>query len=90
MSSGITLRESSTHDDAITVQHFHAMWLGMAYPEDKLRPDFESQTLNFVAEARQHKQYKSFIAETVGKPVGSVCCQLFTGLYPLVFVESGR
>ena len=90
MAAKITVREASSRDDTTTVQHFRGMWLGMAYPEDKLRPDFAEQTLHFIAEARQLKQYKAFIAEADGKAVGSVCCQLFGGLYPLVFVESAR
>ena len=90
MAANITIREASSRDDTTTVQHFRGMWLGMAYPEDKLRPDFAEQTLHFIAEARQLKHYKAFIAEADGKAVGSVCCQLFGGLYPLVFVESAR
>lgn len=87
---GIRIREALPDDVATTARHLHSMWLGMSYPADKLRPDFEQQTLSFISDARQHKQYKSFIAEVDGRPVGTVCCQLFMGLYPLVFVESDR
>ncbi|KAL0054902.1 hypothetical protein WJX82_003970 [Trebouxia sp. C0006] len=66
------------------------MWVGMSFPEEELAPDFEEQTLQFIAEARQFRQYKAFIAEADGKPAGSVSCQLFGGLYPLVFAESAR
>ena len=90
MAAEITYREGCSRDDATVVKHFHGMWVGMTYPEDQLAPDFEEQTLQFIAEARQFRQYKAFIAEADDKPAGSVSCQLFTGLYPLVFVESAR
>ena len=90
MASCLRLRDASREDDVIIVQHFRGMWLGMGYPQNKLRPDFEKQTMDFIAEACQYRQYKAFIAEADSKPVGSVSCQLFGGLYPLVFVESDR
>lgn len=87
---GMTIRNASPDDDLTTVKHFHNMWLGMSYPADKLRSDFQQQTLNFISDARETKRYRSFIAEVDDHPVGSVCCQLFMGLYPLVFKESDR
>lgn len=84
------MREATQNDDSVTTKHFYEMWLGMSYPADKLRSDFEQQTLNFISDARETKQYRSFIAEVDGHPVGTVCCQLFMGLYPLVFMESDR
>lgn len=86
----ITIREASPDDNLVTVQHLYNMWLGMSYPADKLRSDFQQQTLNFISSARETKQYRSFIAEVDGQPVGTVCCQLFVGLYPLVFKEPDR
>ncbi|DBA70376.1 TPA: hypothetical protein ACH3X2_011792 [Trebouxia sp. C0005] len=46
--------------------------------------------ITYREDARQFKQYKAFLAEADGKPAGSVSCQLFSGLYPLVFLESAR
>lgn len=87
---GTIIRQATPDDDLVTTEHFYNMWLGMSYPADKLRPDFQQQTMKFISDARQHKQYKSFVADMHGKPVGTVCCQLYTGLYPLVFEESDR
>ena len=86
----VNIRQATPEDDLVTTEHFHNMWLGMSYPADKLRPDFQEQTMNFITDARQRKQYRSFIAEIGGTPVGTVCCQLYMGLYPLVFEESDR
>lgn len=86
----VTIRDATPDDDLVTAKHLYNMWLGMSYPEDKLRSDFQQQTLNFISDARETKQYRSFIAEVDGHPVGTVCCQLFMGLYPLVFKESDR
>ena len=86
----IVIREALAADDKLTAKHFYSMWLGMSYPADKLRPDFEQQTLVFISDSRQRKHYNSFVAEADGVPVGTVCCQLFEGLYPLVFMESDR
>lgn len=90
MVAEVTYREGCSKDDATVVHYFHGMWVGMSFPEEELAPDFEEQTLQFIAEARQFRQYKAFIAEADGKPAGSVSCQLFGGLYPLVFAESAR
>lgn len=87
---GAKIRQATPEDDLVTTEHFYSMWLGMSYPADKLRPEFQQQTLRFIADARQQKQYKCFIAEMHGTPVGTVCCQLYMGLYPLVFEESDR
>lgn len=87
---GVEIRQATPEDDLVTTEHFYNMWLGMSYPADKLRPDFQQQTLRFISDARQQKQYKCFIAEMHGTPVGTVCCQLYMGLYPLVFEESDR
>lgn len=86
----ITIRDATSDDDMVTVKHLYNMWSGMSYPADKLRSDFRQQTLDFICDARETKQYRSFIAEVDGHPVGTVCCQLFMGLYPLVFKESDR
>ena len=87
---GLSLREATSDDDPVTSKHYYNMWLGMSYPADKLHPDFEQRTVAFITDARRQKDYMSFMAEINGTPVGTVCCQLFGGLYPLVFRESDR
>ena len=85
--SAIGYREADEHDDELTAKFCVAQWTGMGFAEEDLLPDATNRTLRFVREARRDLQFTSFVAEVEGTPVGSACCQLFAGLYPLIFKE---
>ena len=85
--STVDYREADERDDETTANFCVAQWTGMGFAEEELLPDATDRTLRFVKEARRDLQFTSFIAEVGGVPVGSACCQLFAGLYPLIFKE---
>lgn len=92
MSSHSTLcvRAASPSEDTLIADHFYQMWHDNNVPEDLIRPNWQSITLEFIEQARQTLSYQAFVAEVEGRVVGSASCQLFAGLYPLVLSQQYR
>ncbi|MCD8485732.1 MAG: GNAT family N-acetyltransferase [Desertifilum sp.] len=85
-----SVREATLPEDPLIAQHFYQLWLAHQLTPDSLNPDWFNITLEFIVDARQRLSYQAFVAEVEGKVVGSASCQLFAGLYPLVFNEQYR
>ncbi|NEP17379.1 MAG: GNAT family N-acetyltransferase [Leptolyngbya sp. SIO4C1] len=81
----IQFRAAAATEDTIVAQHFYQMWRDLAVPADRLLPDWQSQTVEFIAQARNTLGFQAFIAiADTGEAVGSASCQIFSGLYPLI------
>jgi len=66
------------------------MWLDLEVPTSAMQPDWLDRTLRYIEQARRELDYAAFVAEVDGAVVGSVGCQRFAGLYPLVFTADYR
>ena len=88
--SNIEIKPTSSQEDSVIAHHFYQLWLDLDFTENYLDSDWQDKTFQYLDYARQNLQYQAFIAETEGKVVGSVGCQLFAGLYPLIFNEKSR
>lgn len=76
--------------DQIIVQHFYQLWLDNGVVPESIDPDWHKLTLEFIEQARHKLNFQAFIAQVDGKIVGSVSCQVFSGLYPLLFKQEYR
>lgn len=89
MSQNISIRQAKPEEDDLLADNFYLMW--QAYDMHKLvAENWKEQTLAFIKEARAQHKLTSFVAEQDGVVVGSASCQLFQGLYPVVFQEDKR
>ena len=86
----IEIRETIPQEDSIIAEHFYQLWLDVGVPENSIKPNHHSLTLEFITQARQNLSYKGFVAEVDSVIVGSASCQLFTGLYSLILEEEYR
>ena len=86
----LKIRETIPQEDSIIAEHFYQLWLDIGVPENSIKPNHHSLTLEFITQARQNLSYKSFVAEVDNIIVGSASCQLFTGLYSLILEEEYR
>lgn len=83
-------REARPDEDLIIVKHFYQLWRDNQVPAESIRSDWFDITLQFISQARRELEYKAFVAEVEGTVVGSVGCQLFAGLYPLILKDDYR
>jgi ribosomal protein S18 acetylase RimI-like enzyme len=88
--STIQFRAAHSEEDALIAHHFYQLWQDNQVSEQDIDPNWQLITLEFIAQARQTASYQAFVAEVGGQIVGSASCQLFAGLYPLLFVTSYR
>ena len=86
----LKIRETIPQEDSIIAEHFYQLWLDVGVPENSIKPNHHSLTLEFITQARQNLSYKGFVAEVDSVIVGSASCQLFTGLYSLILEEEYR
>ena len=86
----MTIRPTTSADDALIAQHFYQMWLDNQVPPEQIRSDWQSVISEFLTTARQHLGYQGFVAMTDKQIVGSVGCQLFAGLYPSLINQDQR
>ncbi len=84
------IREATDQEDELLAKHFYHMWRDNQVPGQNLRPDWPLITLQFIDHVRQSLSYRAYVAEVAGRVVGSVGCQLFDGLYPLIIAEQHR
>ena len=78
----VQIRPAGAADDALIAGHFHQMWRDNDVPESEIASDWQARVLEFLAEARERRDYQAFVAEAGGAPVGSAGGQRFGGLYP--------
>ncbi|MEM6430343.1 MAG: hypothetical protein AAF708_13965, partial [Deinococcota bacterium] len=68
---GVTLRVASREDDLTVAKFYHDMWADFDLA-DSLADDWQAQTLEFIAHAREQLDYTAFIAEQSDNRVPSV------------------
>lgn len=83
-------RAAYPEEDALIARHFYQLWRDNDVSEQDITPNWQPVTLDFIAQARQSLCYQAFVAEVDGFIVGSIGCQLFAGLYPLILAASHR
>lgn len=88
--SSVTIRPSLSTEDPLIAQHFYQMWIDNQVPAEQIRPDWQNVTLEFLATARDQLVYQGFVASIEDQIVGSVGCQLFSGLYPFLISQDQR
>lgn len=84
------IRQAAPQEDAFLAQHFYQLWRDNQVPEQNLLAEWSAITVEFIAQARKTLHYQAFIVEVDSQVVGSVGCQLFDGLYPLLISEEHR
>ena len=84
------IKSTTTKDDRFIAQHFYQLWLDNDFSAEQLQDNWLEITLDFIAKARQELSFQAWLVETEGKIIGSASCQLFSGLYPLVFKPEFR
>jgi GNAT superfamily N-acetyltransferase len=82
-----TLRDRDLNTIA---RHFYQLWLDNGVPETGIKPDWQEIIHTFTEGAIQELEYRAFIAEINGHAIGSVSCQLYSGLYPNALAEHQR
>lgn len=85
-----TVRNATPEDDVLLAKHFYQLWRDNDVADDAIRSDWQAVSCEFIDRARQELSFSAFIAEIDGIAVGSVSCQLFAGLYPLVLTDNYR
>jgi GNAT superfamily N-acetyltransferase len=88
--STVQFRAAYPQEDALIARHFYQLWQDNQVSEQDIAPNWQSISLDFIAQARQALCYQAFVAEVDGEIIGSVGCQLFAGLYPLILTASHR
>jgi ribosomal protein S18 acetylase RimI-like enzyme len=86
----INIREASLQEDLIIAQHFYQLWIDNEVPTESIKSDWSDLTIQFISQARQELYYKALVAEIDNIVIGSVSCQLFAGLYPIVLEDCYR
>ena len=85
-----TIRKAITEEDQIIAQHFYQLWLDNDFSSNQIKDNWLEETLQFIDKARQDLSFQSWVAEIDGQIIASASCQLFAGLYPLVFQSQYR
>lgn len=86
----LKIREANNNENNLIAEHFLQMWLDIGIFSDLIEPSCHDLTLQFIEQVQQNLSYKAFFAEVDNKIIGSVSCQLFAGLYPLILTEKQR
>lgn len=84
------VREALPQEDQLLARHFYQLWRDNQVPPQNLVDDWCAITVEFIANARETLHYRAFVVEVEAQVVGSVGCQLFSGLYPLILSEKQR
>lgn len=86
----IRIEPAKPGHDGIIAQHFYQLWRDNNIEPDLIRDDWLDTTLIFIQNARKKLKFQAFIARKENRIIGSVSCQLFTGLYPAVLKQEQR
>ncbi|MGH1346520.1 MAG: GNAT family N-acetyltransferase [Nannocystales bacterium] len=84
------IRAGNRGDDDFIAAAFRNMWLDIGVGAENLVADAEDRTVQFIENARANLDFRSFVAEVEGEPVGGAACQEFAGLYPNVLAAKHR
>ncbi|MGG6265421.1 GNAT family N-acetyltransferase [Leptolyngbya sp. AN03gr2] len=90
MNKPIEIRKAQCEEDGLIADHFYQMWLDNEVTPDSFASDWRDQILQFIDVARRSLDYQAFVAVAGDQVIGSVGCQRFAGLYPIVFKPSYR
>ncbi len=85
-----TIREGRDDEVDGLAEAFRSMWLDNEVPPEAIESDYRDRVRRFVADGRERAQLRFFVAESEGRIVGTVCAQLFDGLYPAILTEATR
>jgi GNAT superfamily N-acetyltransferase len=88
--ANLNIRAAIASEDSVIAEHFYQMWRANDVAADLIQSDWQETTLAFIQHARQTLSYAAFVAMIDDRVVGSVSCQLFAGLYPLILQEQQR
>jgi ribosomal protein S18 acetylase RimI-like enzyme len=86
----IEIRKARPGEDGLIADHFYQMWRENQVAPDGFAVDWRNQVLQFIDGARQSLNYQAFVAVARNQIIGSVGCQRFEGLYPIVFNPAYR
>lgn len=90
MENVLHIREALLAEDTLIAEHFYKMWRDNDVSANFFESNWRKITLEFIDRARQELSYQAFVAELDGRVVGSIGCQLFAGLYPLILTPEYR
>jgi ribosomal protein S18 acetylase RimI-like enzyme len=90
MKSNFLVREAIPREDWLIAEHFYKLWLDNQVLPESIKTNYREITLEFIKNARQKLDFKAYFAEIEGQIIGSISCQLFEGLYPLILSDSYR
>lgn len=88
--STVQVRAATAEEDSLIAAHFRQMWLDLDVSSAAIEPDWLHITRQYIEQARQTLNFQAFVAEAAGQVVGSVSCQRFAGLYPLILKPEHR
>lgn len=90
MTSSFLIRPATLQEDPLIAKHFAQLWRDNHIPEECIKSDWRRITQNFIEDARKTLKFQAFITELDNAIVGSVSCQLFSGLYPIILTRDTR
>ncbi|MGK7922878.1 MAG: GNAT family N-acetyltransferase [Trichodesmium sp.] len=90
MLENIKIRTAEAAENSLIAKHFYQMWQDIGVADDSIQSNWLEITQEYIQEARKKLFYQCFIAEVNNKVVGSVSCQIFSGLYPNIFKPESR
>ncbi|HEY9627547.1 MAG TPA: hypothetical protein V6C84_09615 [Coleofasciculaceae cyanobacterium] len=86
----IQIRAATLQEDVLIAEHFYQMWLDNDVSPEAMVNDWQEIVLQFIQQARRELGYQAFVAQVNDRPVGSVGCQRFAGLYPNLMAATER
>jgi ribosomal protein S18 acetylase RimI-like enzyme len=86
----MNIREADRQEDSIIAKHFYHLWRDNDVPVERINSDWLEIVIKFIDRARQELCFQAFVAEIDKVVVGSISCQIFDGLYPLVLADAYR
>ena len=90
MVENINVRTAKPEENSLIAKHFYQMWQDIGAADDSIESNWLEITQEYIQEARKKLFYQCFIAEVNNQVVGSVSCQIFSGLYPNIFKPEYR
>ena len=86
----MSIRLATAQDDAFVGRAFRRMWLDVGIAEEGILCDAEVRMRAFIEDARARLDFRAFIAEHEGAPIGYAAARRFAGLYPDVLSPKVR
>ncbi|MEC4803745.1 MAG: GNAT family N-acetyltransferase [Jaaginema sp. PMC 1079.18] len=90
MTKSVQILSTTEVEDRYVAQHFYQMWLDNGIQPAEIQENWLAEILSFIKKARRELQYQAFVAQVDNGIIGSVSCQLFSGLYPNILISNCR